>query len=201
VATSNVKPDDLYKHGLQRHNFLPAIALLKHHTQESSIQTDIDYRLRYLKDAGVFYFSSDVAAQKKMEKTFSVLSHEDNVVNENEITVCERNIRVVKEVEGVVWFDFNVICKPPRSQHDYLELVSRYRTLFISNIPQINAEAKDTISLFIRLIDVLYDAKTKLVFSAAVPIDQIYPEGQFVFDFARTKSRLVEMQSESYIKC
>ncbi len=199
VATSNVRPDDLYKHGLQRHNFLPAIALLKKHTQEIHIQTDVDYRLRYLKNAGVFYYPNDDFARKRMEKTFSVLTREENVINENEITVCERKIRVVKEVEEVVWFDFNVICKPPRSQHDYLELVTRYQTIFISNIPQISAEAKDTASLFIRLIDILYDAKTKLVFSAAVPIEQIYPEGQFVFDFARTKSRLTEMQSENYL--
>lgn len=200
VATSNVKPDDLYKNGLQRHNFLPAIALLKKHTEELFIQTEVDYRLRYLKDAGVFYFPNNNDANKRMEKTFSVLSHEDNVVNERDISVCGRQVRVVKEVEGIAWFDFDVICRVPRSQHDYLELVSRYHTLFISNIPQIPAEAKDTILLFIRLIDVLYDTKTKLILSAMVPIEQIYPEGQFVFEFARTKSRLTEMQSEEYLQ-
>ena len=199
VATSNVKPDDLYKNGLQRTNFLPAIALLKKHTQEVHVQTEIDYRLRYLKDAGVFYCPNNASAQQRMEKTFSVLSHEDNVINQDLITVCDRAVRVVKEVEGVVWFDFNVLCRPPRSQHDYLELVTRYHTLFISNIPQIAAESKDIILLFIRLIDVLYDAKTKLVFSAAVPVAEIYPEGQFSFEFERTQSRLIEMQSEDYL--
>lgn len=199
VATSNVQPNELYKHGLQRHNFLPAIALLKQHTQVSHIQTEIDYRLRYLKDAGVFYYPNDDDAQKHMEKTFSVLSHEDNEINDRDITVYDRKIRVVKEVENVVWFDFNVICRPPRSQHDYLVLVSSYHTIFISDIPQINADANDTITLFIRLIDVMYDAKTKLVFSAAVPIEQIYPAGRFTFEFERTKSRLVEMQSENYL--
>jgi cell division protein ZapE len=100
----------------------------------------------------------------------------------------------------VIWFDFNAICHPPRSQHDYLELATHYHTIFISNIPPINADAKDVINLFIRLIDILYDAKTKLVFSAAVPVEQIYPEGQFVFEFARTQSRLAEMQSENYLR-
>jgi cell division protein ZapE len=200
VATSNVKPDDLYKNGLQRHSFLPAIALLKKYTQEVHIQTAVDYRLRYLKDAGVFYCPDDENAKQRMEKTFSVLSHEDNEINTNSITVCERAIRVVKEVENVVWFDFDVICKPPRSQHDYLELVTRYHTIFISHIPQIKAEQHDRITLFIRLIDVLYDAKIKLVFSAAVPIAQIYPEGRFEFEFGRTQSRLLEMQSESYLR-
>lgn len=200
VATSNVVPDELYKHGLQRNNFLPAIALLKQHTDVLHIQTETDYRLRYLKDAGVFYYPNDDYAEKRMEKTFSVLSHEDNEINANDITVYDRKIRVVKEVEGVVWFDFNVICKPPRSQHDYLELVSRYHTIFVSNIPRIAVDDNNTITLFIRFIDVLYDARTKLVFSAAVPVGEIYTEGRFTFEFERTKSRLTEMQSEMYLK-
>lgn len=201
VATSNVKPDDLYKNGLQRYSFLPAIALLKQHTSEINIQTETDYRLRYLKDAGVFYCPNDDYAMGRMEKTFSVLSHEDNDINNNKIMVCGRPIHVVKEVDGVAWFDFNAICRPPRSQHDYLELASRYHTILMSDMRQIKAEEKDIILLLIRLVDVLYDAKTKLVFSSAVPLEQIYPEGQFAFEFERTKSRLIEMQSENYLKC
>lgn len=198
VSTSNVKPDDLYKNGLQRRSFFPAIALLKKYADVIHIQTDIDYRLRYLKDAGVFYYPNDDLAKRKMEKTFSVLSHEDNAINENEIIICDRPIKVVKEVEKCVWFDFDMICSAPRSQHDYLELVKKYPTIFISDINQITPNSKDKIMLFIRLIDVLYDAKTKLVFSSSVPIEKIYPEGQFIFEFARTRSRLIEMQSEAY---
>ena len=200
IATSNVEPDQLYKNGLQRRSFLPAIELLKRHTKVMHIQTDVDYRLRYLKDAGVFYCPDDQKAAEKMEKTFSVLSHEDNVINQTDIMICERRINVIKEVEGLVWFNFKAICNVPRSQHDYLEIVKQYHTVFISHIPQIASLQKDKIMLFIRLIDVLYDARTKLVFSSSVPIDQIYFDGQFVFDFARTRSRLIEMQSESYLR-
>lgn len=198
VTTSNTMPDHLYLNGLQRRSFLPAIQLLKNHTEVIHIETGTDYRLRYLKDAGVFYYPHDQLALQKMEKTFSVLTHEDHDVSHDPIIVNERPIKVVKIVEQVAWFEFNVLCHTPRSQQDYLELVKRFHTLFLSHIPQISAQSHNTILLFIRLIDVLYDARTKLIFSAAVPIDQIYPSGQFRQEFTRTCSRLLEMQSETY---
>jgi len=198
VTTSNTQPDQLYLKGLQRNNFLPAIKLLKNHTEVIPIETNTDYRLRYLKDAGVFYFPHDAQALQKLEKTFSVLTHEDHDVSYEPLAVNDRSIKVVKTVETVAWFDFNALCQPPRSQQDYLEIVKRFHTVFLSHIPQISSDAHNTILLLIRLIDVLYDARTKLIFSAAVPITEIYPSGRFHQEFTRTASRLLEMQSETY---
>lgn len=197
VCTSNVPPDDLYKNGLQRKLFLPAIEMLKHHTTVLHVPTTIDYRLRHLKEAGVFYSLQDADAQQKMEKTFHLLAHGE-AQEGGEIDICDRQIPFKKQADNIIWFDFNVICHVPRSQHDYLALAEKYHTVFISNIPYIEPEAKNTINLFIRLVDVFYDAKVRLVFSAMDKVENLYPEGPLKFEYARTCSRLLEMQSESY---
>lgn len=197
VTTSNTKPDDLYRRGLQRPLFLPAIELLKQHTQVMHLMSETDYRLRHFKQAGVFYMPDDVAAENKMAAAFTMLAGH-LPISDDPIDICERKI-MVKQVAGeVVWFDFDVICKPPRSQHDYLAITQEYKIVFISHIPVIPSNAKDLISLFIRLVDVFYDAKIKLVLSSAVPVEQIYTDGIFTNDFKRTCSRLIEMQSEAY---
>ena len=166
VATSNVIPDDLYKRGLQREQFLPAIALLKQHKTVLHMASQTDYRLRHLKNAGVFYSPNDFAAQHKMEKTFSVLTNGENVCDKP-IEICGRPVNIKMQAGDVVWFDFNVICRVPRSQHDYLAIAEKYKTVFISDVPVIPPNAKDMISLFIRLVDVFYDARVRLVLSSA----------------------------------
>jgi cell division protein ZapE len=197
VVTSNTPPNDLYKNGLQRSQFLPAIALLKQHTQVVHIPTAIDYRLRHLKEAGVFYTPLDQAARQNMEKTFSVLAEGKNI-NDTPIEIYGRLIQVVKQTDDVIWFEFSEICKVPRSQKDYLEISQKYRTVFISNIPIIEPNAKDTICLFISLVDVFYDANVRLVISAAEPVPEIYSRGYMILEYTRTNSRLLEMQSMDY---
>lgn len=197
VATSNIPPDELYKKGLQRPLFLPAIALIKQHTNVIHVSTTIDYRLRHLQAAGVYYYPDDAHAATRMEESFSVLT--DGMTLQFEpITVCDRQIKIIKQAQDIIWFDFNVICRAPRSQLDYLELVKQYNTIFISHVPIISAYEKDTINLFIRMIDVLYDARVRLVLSAASDIEHLYTEGNMLTEFARTKSRLLEMQSLDY---
>lgn len=197
VTTSNAKPDDLYKNGLQRKLFLPAIELLKTQTKVLHIPTTTDYRLRHLKHAGVFYHPNDYFAQENMEKSFALLAA-GQAVEMRPLEIHGRFIPIVKEAGHVVWFDFNVICAIPRSQQDYLSIAQKYRTILISNIPAIPAAARDKITLFIRLIDVLYDQRTRLVASADCSIEQIYVAGNLLTEFARTRSRLLEMQSEAY---
>lgn len=197
VATSNVKPDDLYKKGLQRQLFLPTIELIKHHTHVFHLTSTVDYRLRHLKDAGVFYTPNDAHAQENMEKTFAVFANGTDV-SHDPISIHGREIPVIKRTEHAIWFDFNKICGVPRSQHDYLDIVKEYRTIFISNIPTISAHAQDRIALFIRLIDVLYDTKTRLIASSESPVEKIYTEGRYLFEYQRASSRLIEMQSENY---
>jgi cell division protein ZapE len=198
IITSNVVPDDLYKNGLQRALFLPAIALLKNHTQVLHIPSTLDYRLQYLKEAGVFYTPHDQAAEDKMEKMFASLTNHAKA-SYAPIEVCGRKIVIRKQCDEVVWFDFNVLCHPPRSQHDYLELAKTYHTIFLSNIPVISPQAKNVISLFIRLIDVLYDARIRLIFSAAASVENLYIQGHMHAEYARTCSRLREMQSAPYL--
>jgi cell division protein ZapE len=197
VTTSNIMPDDLYKNGLQRGQFLPAIALLKQHTNVMHIPTVIDYRLRHLKEAGVFYTPNDALAHEQMQKSFDLLAHHREV-SEDAIDINGRFIPVKKKVDDIVWFDFDVICSVPRSQHDYLAIAEQFRTVFISNIPIIPPHAKNMISLFIRLVDVFYDARVRFIFSAEKPVRQIYSQGDLHSDYLRTASRLLEMQSESY---
>lgn len=197
VATSNTAPDDLYKNGLQRLRFLPAIDLIKKHTDVLHIPSTIDYRLRYLSQAGVFYTPLDDVAAENMEKTFCILA-EGSQIERTPIILHGRSINVKKRTEKSIWFDFHEICSVPRSQHDYLALAAQYRTVFISDIPEISAEAKDTICLFISLVDVFYDARTRLVISAASSVPELYNQGFKIIEYMRTHSRLLEMQSTGY---
>lgn len=197
VATSNSMPDDLYKNGLQRKLFLPAIELLKQYTTVLHVPTLIDYRLRHLKKAGVFHTPDDAIADENMEKSFELLAN-NIAINDDPIFICDRFIPIKKQARELVWFDFDVICRVPRSQQDYLAIAKKYNTVFISHIPIISPEAKDTINLFIRLVDVFYDARIRLVFSAADTIKNIYRQGPLLSDYHRTCSRLLEMQSEDY---
>jgi cell division protein ZapE len=197
IATSNSAPDDLYKNGLQRINFLPAIALLKNNMDVIHVEATVDYRLRHLKEAGVFYTPLNEIAQQKMEKAFASLAQGKDIIVDP-INVCNRLIPIQKRTEDTVWFEFQDICHIPRSQQDYLVISEKYKTVFISNIPIIEETAKDTICLFISLIDVLYDARVRLVVSSAEPIENIYHRGYKIAEFTRTHSRLLEMQSHDY---
>jgi cell division protein ZapE len=197
VTTSNVEPDALYKNGLQRSQFLPAIALIKNDTTVMHMPATTDYRLRHLKEAGVFYTPLDEKSKQSMEKTFEVLT-EGQQIQTQPVNICGRDINVIKSTQDVVWFEFDAICHVPRSQKDYLEIAQKFKTVFISDIPIIESNEKDTICLFISLIDVLYDARIRLVFSAAEPVEQIYNRGYMIMEFTRTNSRLLEMQSLDY---
>lgn len=189
VATSNVVPDDLYKRGLQRELFIPAIDLLKRITDVIHVPRDTDYRLRHSP-------KNDEITESHMEKNFSDLTnnidYQTGVIN-----ICDRSVRVKKVAGEVVWFDFDVICKVPRSQHDYLAIAEKYKTVMISNIRYIAPEEKNTISLFIHMVDVFYDAGINLVYSSERAIEDIYTAGHMIFEYARTRSRLFEMRSES----
>jgi cell division protein ZapE len=197
VATSNIAPDDLYKHGLQRSLFLPAIALIKKHTEVMHVQTQMDYRLRHLEHAGVFYTPLDETADENMRKSFEILKEDSQEFTEP-VIVCHREIPIIKRTNNIIWFDFKVICHVPRSQHDYLEIAEKYQTIFISNITSISPNDRNTINLFIRMIDVFYDARRRLVCSSEETIENIYKSGPLKFEYTRTCSRLIEMQSESY---
>lgn len=197
IATSNTMPDDLYKNGLQREQFLPAIDKLKTQTQVVHVPTRADYRLRQLQAAGVFYTPLGEAANVQMEKSFALLAQDQPVITAP-VKILGRDIPIKKRTENIIWFDFANLCHVPRSQNDYLIIAEQYRTVFISDIPIIPSSAKDTICLFVSLVDVLYDARVRLIISAAEPIAQLYNKGYMTLEYTRTHSRLLEMQSKDY---
>ena len=197
VATSNTQPDDLYKNGLQRLQFLPAIALIKKNTDVVHITSVIDYRLRYLQAAGVFYTPLNQLAEENMQKTFKLLTH-GQPTEESTLFINDRQVHYKKRTDNIIWFDFADICHIPRSQQDYLVIAEQYHTVFISDIPVIPEEARDVIVLFIKMVDVFYDAHVRLVISAAASVSELYVQGHMISEYTRTRSRLLEMQSMDY---
>lgn len=199
ITTSNLAPDDLYRDGLQRREFLPAIALLKANTTVYHLPTAEDYRLLHLQAAGVFYTPFDAASDAKMLAAFRLFADGHEVMREP-ILICGRKIPIIQATKDTVWFEYQHIAKPPRSPADYLALVDQYRTILISHVPVIPPGAKDLLTLFMRMIDVFYDARIRLIWSAAQPIEALIAHGQLGFELARTRSRLLEMQSQFYLK-
>lgn len=200
VATSNIIPDNLYLNGLQRARFLPAIAMLKEHTEIVNVDGGIDYRLRVLEQAELYHCPLDAAADISLNKSFENLAPDlDEVVEGELVEVNGREILSRRCCEDVVWFDFSEICLGARSQNDYIELAKIYHAVLISNVPQMGRDNDDAARRFINLVDEFYDSGVKLILSAQVPIFEIYTEGRLSFEIERTKSRLLEMQSHEYL--
>ncbi|MCB1644220.1 MAG: AFG1 family ATPase [Pseudomonadales bacterium] len=198
VATSNVEPVNLYKDGLQRSKFLPAIALLENHTQILNVDGGVDYRLRVLQAAEIFHSPLDAAADEGLAHSFSSLSPdagEENVLLEIE----GRQIRARRCGDGVAWFDFPELCEGPRSQNDYIELAMIFQTVLVSNVPVFTTRKEDAARRFISLVDEFYDHNVKLIMSAEAPVLALYQGERLKFEFQRTESRLQEMQSEAYL--
>lgn len=201
VTTSNIVPDDLYKDGLQRDRFLPAIALLKEHTQIVNVDSGVDYRLRTLTQAKLFTYPLGEAAEASLAQSFSALTGtaSDQPAEPVQIEINSRVLTAKRAVEGAIWFEFDELCDGPRSQNDYIELAKLYHTVFISNLPQLGADKEDQTRRFINLIDEFYDCSVKLIISAETDISDIYSGGNLAFEIERTQSRLLEMQSEEYL--
>ena len=198
VATSNIEPDGLYKDGLQRARFLPAIALIKRHTLVLNVDGGTDYRLRALEKAELYHYPLDAEADISLQRSFEALAPEPGVANQV-LEVEGREIRVRWLADDVAWFDFAALCDGPRSQNDYIELAREYHAVLIGNVPQLSADKEDQARRFINLVDEFYDRNVKLVLAAAVPLDQLYCGQRLRFEFERTKSRLLEMQSHEYL--
>ncbi|MFT4799034.1 MAG: cell division protein ZapE [Candidatus Azotimanducaceae bacterium] len=198
VATSNVEPSNLYKDGLQRPKFLPAIELLKKHTHILNVDGGVDYRLRALESAELFHFPLDSAADVSLGRSFSALSPDEGEVNVA-LEIEGRTLQARRCGDGVVWFDFPEICQGPRSQNDYIEIAMMFQTVLISNVPRFDSQKEDAARRFISLVDEFYDHNVKLILSAEVAVSELYAGDRFVFEFQRTESRLQEMQSNEYL--
>lgn len=199
LATSNTVPEKLYYRGLQRQQFLPAISLLEKHTTIIHLPTTNDYRLDHLKHDDLFHLNKNTNTQLMIEKIYHQIAANQTPADNDHIIINERKINIVREAGNVVWFDYLAICSIPRSQHDYLEIAKRYKTVIITNVPQLDQRSQNEIILFIKLIDILYDAKICLIISAETNVDDLYLTGRYLVEFQRTRSRLLEMQSDKYI--
>ncbi|GAA0702939.1 cell division protein ZapE [Marinobacterium maritimum] len=200
VATSNIVPDGLYKDGLQRQRFLPAIDMLKRYTEVVNVDGGIDYRLRTLEQAELYHWPLDAGADKSLNASFESLAPDlEEEQKESEVEINGRMIRARRVCEDVAWFDFSALCEGARSQNDYIELGKIYHAVLLSNVPQLGRKNDDAARRFINLVDEFYDSGVKLIISAEVPIHEIYTEGRLNFEIERTQSRLLEMQSHEYL--
>lgn len=200
VATSNIVPDGLYKDGLQRARFLPAIDLLNKHTLVVNVDGGVDYRLRALEQAELYHHPLDAAADESLLCSFkSLVAAGAEIREQQEIEVEGRMILSRYISEGIIWFDFVELCDGPRSQNDYIELAREYHAVILSNVPGLGREKDDQARRFVNLVDEFYDRQVKLIVSAERPLAELYSTGKLDFEFQRTVSRLLEMQSREYL--
>ena len=198
VATSNLVPDQLYREGLQRERFLPAIAQLKARVHVLNVDGGTDYRLRSLTQMALYHHPDDAHADERLSASFEALAPEPGTAK-GMITLNDRDLPVERMADGVIWFSFAILCEGPRSVSDYLELAQTHHTVLVSHVPAPGVDGEDPARRFVHLVDAFYDRNVKLVISAAAPIAALYQGEKLRFEFERTCSRLLEMQSEEYL--
>jgi cell division protein ZapE len=198
VTTSNAMPQNLYKDGLQRARFLPAIALIEDHCQQVNLDGEQDYRLRFLSQTDLYSVPHTNKTTELIQQYLS--EHVSPMQTEQaDLVINGRSLSHQFCAEDTVWFSFSELCETTRSQNDYLELAHFFKTLILTDISQMDKTEDDVARRFVLLIDVLYDHQVKLICSAAVRPEELYSGDRLRFEFERTSSRLLEMQSEDYL--
>jgi len=198
VATSNHAPDRLYEHGLQRELFLPFVALLEQKLDVLDLDSGRDYRLARMVGKPVYHHPLGEAAHRALAVAFAELT--DGAPGEGlTLTVKGRPLLIPRTARGAAWFGFAELCTKPLAAADYLAIADRFAAVILEAIPRLGPDERNAARRFNILIDTLYEARTLLIASAEVPPEEIYAAGDGTFEFRRTVSRLIEMQSEDYI--
>ncbi len=198
VATSNTRPDDLFKGQPGRDAFLPFIALIKQRLDVLLLEAGRDFRRARLRGMPTWHVPADARAERALDLAFADLTGHATPHSER-LTVMGRTLEVPLAAEGVARFDFDALCGQPLGAGDYLALATHFHTLILDAIPRLSPDNYDEARRFIVLIDTLYDHRVKLLASAAALPDQLYQRGKNAQMFERTASRLEEMQSQDWL--
>lgn len=198
VLTSNRAPDDLYKGGLNRQLFLPSIDMLKHELDVLHLTAKTDYRLERIKGMPVYHTPLGPKTDRELDETFEALTDQKTGHPVKLDVMQGRALNVPQAAKGVARFGFEDLCARPLGTADYLAIVGEFHTIIVDNIPRMGREKRNEAKRFVTLIDTLYESRTRLICSAAGEPDELYEEGDGSFEFQRTVSRLIEMQSHDY---
>lgn len=201
VATSNVAPRDLYRDGLNRGLFEPFIGILERHARVLNLDGPTDHRRRRLERMQVYITPVSEAADRRMDEAWAAATA-GRAVHEDRIALKGREIVVPRAAGAAARFDFAQLCGAALAARDYLALVARYDTLFLDHVPVMGQDRRNEAKRFILLIDTLYDSRVRLVASAESAPEALYTGtvGAEKFEFARTASRLTEMQSREWLE-
>ncbi len=198
VTTANQPPDELYRHGLQRARFLPAIECIKRRMEVVNLDGGTDYRLRMLEQGGVFHYPLTDSGERKLDELFSRIADGPGDARVT-LEIDGRLVRSRKVAKGIVWFDAAELLLGPRGTADYIELAKRYHTVVIANLLPFSMDDQDRRRRFSWLIDEFYDRRVKLILSAATTVPELFGAAGDSSEVQRTESRLIEMQSHSYL--
>jgi cell division protein ZapE len=204
ITTSNRPPSDLYKDGLNRELFLPFIALVEQKMDVVGLNGPTDYRLERLGGMPTWHVPNGEAATAALRDAFFRLT-DYPVEDAASVPSCElqvpggRTLHVPKTLKGVAVFSFKRLCGEPRGASDYLTIARNFHTAIIVGIPRLGPENRNEAARFVTLIDALYEHKVKLLAAADAEPQRLYAEGDGAFEFERTTSRLMEMQSREYL--
>ena len=210
VATSNIPPSDLYRDGLQRARFLPAIALIERHLEVVHLDAPTDYRFRTLQRAALWHTPHDGAAHEALAGYFASLGGQavaesasgsgTSVDAPQWLEINQRRMQLIASAPGMAWFTFSTLCDEPRSAADFVELAREYHTILVEQIPVLARDKEDSARRFINLVDEFYDRNVKLIATAACAPEALYHGTRLRFEFERTVSRLQEMRTHEYLR-
>lgn len=198
IATSNIAPDGLYKNGIHRDRFIPTIEMVKKNCVVLNVDAGVDYRLRVLKQAQLFKTPLTHDHKNWIAQRFSALTR-TQTISQEPIIINNRIVETIGHTEDVLWCEFSELCLKPRSPADFIEIANIYNTVLVSNVPHLTDYLSEGARRFIYLVDEFYDRGVKLLLTSEDSIIEIYQGEKMAFEIERTRSRLLEMQSDEYL--